>query len=65
MKYSELIRLLIKDDWYVVRQSGSHILMAHPQKKGKITISFHAGKEIKKGLLRNIIKQTGLKTNKR
>ena len=65
MKYNELLRLLISDGWFIVRQSGSHIIMAHPEKKGKITISFHAGKEIKKGLLRAIIKQSGLKTNKR
>lgn len=35
MKSSELLRLLKRDGWYVVRQSGSHMILEHPVKKGK------------------------------
>lgn len=36
MKSSELVRLLKRDGWYIIRQSGSHMIMEHPTKKGQI-----------------------------
>ena len=65
MKSSELLRMLKKDGWYIVRQSGSHMIMKHPTKAGSIPIPFHSSKEVKKGLLRAILKQAEIKTNKR
>jgi predicted RNA binding protein YcfA (HicA-like mRNA interferase family) len=65
MKYNELLRLLNENGWTIIRQSGGHIIMANPGKKGKIIIPFHTGKEVKKGLLKSILKQTGIKTDKR
>ena len=65
MKYSELFRILKKAGWIIVRQSGSHFIIENPERKGKIIIPFHAGKEVKKGLLKAIMKQTGIKTDKR
>jgi predicted RNA binding protein YcfA (HicA-like mRNA interferase family) len=65
MKYSELFKLLKKDGWYELRQSGSHISMKHPEKRGTLTIPFHASKEVKNGLLKAILKQANIKTSKR
>jgi mRNA interferase HicA len=65
MKSSELLRLLKKDGWYEIRQTGSHITMAHSMKKGKILVPFHASKEVKKGLHNGILKEAGIKTTKR
>jgi mRNA interferase HicA len=65
MKYNELFKLLYTNGWVVTRQSGSHCIMHHPEKNGKIIIPFHSGKEVKKGLLISILKQTGIKTDKR
>ncbi|MFK7899359.1 MAG: type II toxin-antitoxin system HicA family toxin [Cyclobacteriaceae bacterium] len=65
MKYNELFKLLKKDGWYEVRQKGSHIIMKHSTKEEQLTVPFHASKEVKKGLLRAILKQAGVKTNKR
>ncbi|TDE13682.1 type II toxin-antitoxin system HicA family toxin [Dyadobacter psychrotolerans] len=65
MKYSELFRILKKDGWYEVRQSGSHIIMQHPAKKEQLTVPFHNSKEVKKGLLSALLKQAEIKTNKR
>ena len=62
-KYTELLRLLRNDGWYVVRQKGSHIIMQHPEKDRQLTIPFHAGKEVKKGLLRAVLKQADIKQN--
>lgn len=65
MKYSELFRLLKQDGWYEIRQSGSHVIMQHPEKKTRISVPFHSGKEVKKGLLSGILKQAKIKTDKR
>lgn len=65
MKSSELLRILKKDRWFEIRQSGSHITMAHPIKKGKVIIPFHSSKEVKKGLLNGILKEAEIKTTKR
>ncbi len=50
MKYSELFRLLKKDGWIEIRQKGSHVIMKHPAKGEQLTVPYHAGKEVKKGL---------------
>lgn len=58
MKDKDLLKLLKKNGWSVISIKGSH----HKLKKGsdKIVIPIH-GKDIKKGLLHKIMKETGLK----
>ena len=65
VKYNELFRLLKNDGWIVVRQKGSHVILRHPAKSEQLTIPFHAGKEVKKGLLQAIMKQANLKLEQR
>lgn len=60
MKSSELVKFLKKDGWFVVRQTGSHMIMKHPIKKGKIVCPFHSSQEIGKGLAYKILKDAGL-----
>ena len=60
MKPSELVRLLKRDGWFVVRQTGSHMTMKHPIKKGKVTCPFHGNQEVGKGLEFKIKKDAGL-----
>jgi len=61
----ELLRLLRRDGWIEIRQTGSHIIMTHPLKDNQLTIPNHGAKEVKKGLLSVIVKDADLKTNKR
>jgi len=61
MKSSELVRLLKKDSWYVTRQTGSHMIMEHPSKKGQIVCPFHGSQEVGKGLEKKIKKDAGIK----
>jgi mRNA interferase HicA len=61
MKCSELYRLLIKDGWYSISQSGSHIKMKHDKKAGIIIFPSHGSQEIGKGLEKKIKKVAGLK----
>jgi mRNA interferase HicA len=65
MKYSELFRLLYKDGWFIVRQTGSHVIMKHAHKAGQLTVPNHNSKEVKKGLLIALLKQAEIKTTKR
>ncbi len=65
VKYNELFRLLKKEGWFEVRQKGSHIVMQHPTNPEQLTVPYHAGKEVKKGLLKALLKQADIKTNKR
>jgi mRNA interferase HicA len=61
MKSSELLRLLKKDGWFVVRQSGSHVIMEHPIKNGQIVCPFHGSHEVGKGSEKKIKKDAGIK----
>jgi mRNA interferase HicA len=65
MKSNELLRLLTRDGWFAIRQSGSHVVMEHPLKEGQVIFPNHGSKEVKKGLLGGILKQAQIKTTKR
>ncbi|MEN6618299.1 MAG: type II toxin-antitoxin system HicA family toxin [Rikenellaceae bacterium] len=60
MKYSELLRLLKQDKWYVVSQQGSHIKMRHPEKGRTLIVPDHGAKEVGKGLAAKLLRQAGL-----
>lgn len=61
MKCSELYRLLIKDGWYPVSQSGSHVKLKHEEKPGIIIFPNHRSQEVGKGLEKKIREDAGLK----
>jgi predicted RNA binding protein YcfA (HicA-like mRNA interferase family) len=60
LKSSELIRLLKRAGWRVIRQSGSHLIMSHKEKRGIIVCPNHGSQEIGKGLEKKIKKDAGL-----
>jgi predicted RNA binding protein YcfA (HicA-like mRNA interferase family) len=60
VKSSELVKILKEDGWFVVRQTGSHMIMEHPVKKGKIVCPFHGSHEVGKGLAMKIMKDAEL-----
>jgi predicted RNA binding protein YcfA (HicA-like mRNA interferase family)/predicted RNase H-like HicB family nuclease len=55
-----LVKILEKDGWYKVDQSGSHVQFRHPSKMGRVTVP-HPKKNIPIGTLRNIESQSGIK----
>jgi len=65
MKYNDLFKLLKKDGWYQLRKKGSHVIMKHDEKQTQLTVPYHSSREVKKGLLKGILKQAGIKTTKR
>jgi len=55
----KLIKILKKLGFKKIRQEGSHAFFKHPD--GKTTVvPFHSGKDIGRGLLRQIIEDIGL-----
>ncbi len=60
MKSSELTKILKKDGWYAIRQTGSHVTMVHT-KSGRLVCPFHSSSEVNKGLELKILKDAGLK----
>ena len=56
----ELVRALQKVEWEVFHVRGSHYQLEHSETKRKITVPVHAGKEIKRGLLRSILRDLGI-----
>ncbi|MEO6637163.1 MAG: type II toxin-antitoxin system HicA family toxin [Ginsengibacter sp.] len=61
MKSSELVRLLKKDGWITIRQTGSHMIMEHSFKNGQIVCPYHGSHEVGKGLEKKIKKDAGIK----
>ena len=61
MKFKELIDLLKKDGWFIVRQKGSHQQYHNPHKDGTVTLAGKPNKDVPKGTLNNILKQAKLK----
>ncbi len=55
-KPKEVISILKKLGYIEKRQTGSHLMMFHPGKNKIIPIPVHS-KDIKKGLIKGIIKQ--------
>ena len=61
MKCSELYRILLRDGWYPVSQSGSHVKLKHQLKSGIIISPNHGSQELGKGLESKIKKDAGIK----
>lgn len=61
MKCSELYRILLRDGWYPISQSGSHGKLKHQLKSGIIIFPNHGSQELGKGLESKIKKDAGIK----
>jgi predicted RNA binding protein YcfA (HicA-like mRNA interferase family) len=61
MKCSELYRILMRDGWYPVSQTGSHVKLKHAFKPGIIIFPNHGSQELGKGLEKKIKKEAGIK----
>lgn len=61
MKVKEIIKLVEKDGWFVVRIKGSHRQFHHISKKGTVTIAGKPNVDMNPKTLNSILKQAGLK----
>jgi len=60
MNSRQIIKALKKDGWFEVAQKGSHVQFKHPSKKGRVTVP-HPKKDLPKGTVTSIERQSGLK----
>lgn len=56
----ELLKVLKKDGWYVDRIRGSHHMLKHTSKVGRVTVPVHK-EDLKPKTLHTILKQAGIK----
>ncbi|HEV3018143.1 MAG TPA: type II toxin-antitoxin system HicA family toxin [Burkholderiaceae bacterium] len=61
MKVRDLIALIERDGWRLVRRKGSHRQYRHPTKRGTVTVAGRPSVDIPPGTLNNALKQAGLK----
>lgn len=60
MSAREIIRILNKNGFIAVRQSGSHRSFYNRRTKKLVVIPIHKGKDLPAGTVRSIFKQSGL-----
>ena len=56
----EVLKVLKKDGWYVDRILGSHHMIKHTSKDGRVTEPVHK-EDLKPKTLHTILKQAGIK----
>lgn len=61
VKFSEILKKLYADGWYLKHQKGSHRQLVHPTKKGKVTVNGKESDDVYGSLLKSIENQSGLK----
>ncbi|MDP2752714.1 MAG: type II toxin-antitoxin system HicA family toxin [Rhodocyclaceae bacterium] len=61
MKVSELLKLLAKDGWVLVRQRGSHRQFHNTQKSGTVTVAGKPSVDVPPATLNSVLKQADLK----
>ncbi|MBI5700760.1 type II toxin-antitoxin system HicA family toxin [Candidatus Saganbacteria bacterium] len=59
IKPKEIIKILQRAGFYIDHQSGGHITLLNDKAQKRVTLPSHP-KEVKKGTLHSIIKQSGL-----
>ena len=61
MEVRDVIKLLERDGWYLVRTRGSHRQYKHPVKRGLVTVAGKRSHDLAAGTLDSVLKQAGLK----
>ena len=61
MKVKEIIKLIEKDGWYLIRTKGSHRQYKHQTKIGLVTVPGKSSDDLAPGTFNSILKQAGLK----
>lgn len=65
MKIAEVIRLLERNDWVLTRTTGSHRHYRHPARPGLVTVAGKPSATLKPGTEASILKQAGLRRERR
>ncbi len=60
-KVKEMIKLIERDGWYLVRTTGSHRHFHHPTKPGTVTIAGALNDTMPTGTRLSVLRQAGLR----
>ncbi|MGD9826215.1 type II toxin-antitoxin system HicA family toxin [Desulfobacter sp.] len=55
-----IVQAFQKAGWSISRQKGSHVAMEKPGQEATLSVPVHKGKEVKRGTLRDLIKDAGM-----
>ncbi|TXE02677.1 type II toxin-antitoxin system HicA family toxin [Algoriphagus aquimarinus] len=61
LKVADVLKLLLKDDWFLHTQKGSHRQFKHLTKKGRVTVNGKPSDTLSQELLNSIWKQASWK----
>ncbi len=64
-KIRDVMRMIEEDGWVLVRTRGSHRQYKHPEKPGLVTIAGHPNDDLAPGTYSSILKQAGLKEERK
>jgi len=56
----QALRALRRAGWNDVRRKGSHVLLHHESRPGRVVVPMHAGKTLKPKTLLSILDQAGI-----
>jgi len=58
---ADLLRALHRAGWSTNRQSGSHVILVHPERSGaRVVVPVHSGRILKPKTLAAILKSAGI-----
>lgn len=60
VKVRDVLKLLRREGWTLVRTRGSHRQFRHPSKNGLVTIAGKPGDDVPPGTLKSIFRQAGI-----
>jgi predicted RNA binding protein YcfA (HicA-like mRNA interferase family) len=61
MKVKEVLKLIKRDGWQMVRQTGSHRQFQHESKPGTVTVAGKPNADLHPKTLASVLRQAGLK----
>jgi len=59
LKPAEVVRKLQRAGFLIDHVTGSHYILRHPDGR-RAVVPYHAGRDVKRGVLRAVIRQAGL-----
>jgi predicted RNA binding protein YcfA (HicA-like mRNA interferase family) len=61
---TDVLRALARDGWVRHRQTGSHVILRHSEKQGRVVVPMHCGRTLPVGTLRSIVADAGIPAEK-
>jgi predicted RNA binding protein YcfA (HicA-like mRNA interferase family) len=59
-KVRDVLKMLVRDGWWLERQEGSHRQYRHSTKPGTVTVPGHTSDTLGHGLVASVLRQAGL-----